>query len=194
LILRFIEPDNGDITVCGRVLSTIPISEWRSNLACVPQKPSLFFGSLADNLLLAKPGASRVELEDACHKAELLPFIESLPDGFDTLIGERGARLSGGQLRRLALARAFLRNAPLLVLDEPTTSLDPLQEQSLRETIYRLQQGRTTLLITHNLNMVRQARQIIVMDTGRLVETGTHQELLKSEGEYAQLVNSGELL
>jgi len=194
MILRFIEPDNGTIMVGGRILSAIPISEWRSNLAWVPQKPSLFFGSLADNLLLAKPDASRVELEDACCKAELLPFIESLSDGFDTLIGERGGRLSGGQLRRLALARAFLRNAPLLVLDEPTTSLDPLQEQSIRGTIHRLQQGRTTLLIAHNLSMVQQARQIIVMDAGHLVEIGTHQELLKAEGEYAQLVDTGELL
>ncbi|MFC2063968.1 thiol reductant ABC exporter subunit CydD [Chloroflexota bacterium] len=194
LLLRFIEPDNGVIKVGGQTLSAIPIPKWRSNLAWVPQKPSLFFGSLADNLLLAKPGASRIDLEEACRKAELLPFIESLPDGFDTLIGERGARLSGGQLRRLALARAFLRDAPLLVLDEPTTSLDPLQEKSLRSTIHRLQEGRTTVLIAHNLSLVRQASQIIVIDNGNMVETGTHAELLNSEGQYAQLVKTGGLL
>ena len=194
MLLRFIQPNSGSITIAGHDLQSIPINEWRSLIAWVPQKPSLFFGSLAENLRLAKPQATNSELENACEQADLLEFINSLPRRFDTLIGERGTRLSGGQVRRMALARAFLRKPSLLILDEPTTSLDPLQELSIRTALQHIQLDRTTLLIAHNLAMVRLAHQVIVMDNGRVVEHGTHQDLLKLNGVYNRLVETGELV
>ncbi|MFH2040867.1 MAG: thiol reductant ABC exporter subunit CydD [Chloroflexota bacterium] len=193
MLLRFIEPDQGTIRVDGQVMGTIPQAKWRQHLSWVPQLPSLFNASLAENLLLAKPGASTVELETACQKADLLDFIQTLPMGLSTPIGERGTRLSGGQAQRLALARAYLRDSPLLILDEPTSSLDPLQERGLLECIHDLVHGRTTLLIAHRLNTVQQASNIIVLDSGRVVETGTHTSLMKSSGVYASLVKAGAL-
>lgn len=193
MLLRFIEPDQGTIRVDGQLMGTIPQAEWRQHLSWVPQLPSLFNTSLAENLLLAKPGASTTELETACQKADLLDFIQTLPMGLATPIGERGTRLSGGQAQRLALARAYLRDAPMLILDEPTSSLDPLQERVLLECIHDLVYGRTTLLIAHRLNTVQQASNIIVLDSGRVVETGTHISLMKSSGVYASLVKAGAL-
>jgi thiol reductant ABC exporter CydD subunit len=193
MLLRFIEPDQGFIRLDGQPLGNIPPAEWRQQLSWVPQLPTLFNASLAENLLLAKPGASTAELETACQKADLLDFIMTLPLGLSTPIGERGTRLSGGQAQRLALARAYLRDAPLLILDEPTSSLDPLQERGLLDSIHDLVHGRTTLLIAHRLSTVRQASSIIVLESGRVVETGTHASLLKSGGVYAGLVHAGAL-
>lgn len=193
MLLRFIEPDQGIIRVDGQPLGSLPAAEWRQTLGWVPQMPTLFRGSLKDNLLLAKPGASTPELESACWKADLLDFIQSLPEGFSTTIGESGTRLSGGQAQRLALARAYLRDAPLLILDEPTSSLDPLQERRLLDSIHNLMNQRTTLLIAHRLSTVRQADNIIVLDSGRVVESGSHDSLLKSAGTYASLVQAGAL-
>jgi ATP-binding cassette subfamily C protein CydD len=193
LLLRFIEPDQGEIRVDGQFLGSIPPAEWRQHLSWVAQMPTLFNGSLAENLRLAKPQASDAELETACQRADLLDFIQTLPLGFFTLIGERGTRLSGGQAQRLALARAYLRDAPLLILDEPTSSLDPLQERRLLDSIHDLMHGRTTLLIAHRLNTVRQASGIIVLESGRVAESGTHASLLKSGGIYASLVQAGAL-
>ncbi|MFH2038198.1 MAG: thiol reductant ABC exporter subunit CydD [Chloroflexota bacterium] len=193
MLLRFIEPDQGIIRVDGQLMGTIPQAEWRQHLSWVPQLPSLFNASLAENLLLAKPGASTIELETACQKADLLDFIQTLPMGLSTPIGERGTRLSGGQAQRLALARAYLRDAPLLILDEPTSSLDPLQERGLLDCMLDLVHGRTTLLVAHRLNTVQQASNIIVLDCGQVVETGTHTSLMKSSGVYAHLVKAGVL-
>ena len=193
MLLRFIEPDQGKIRVDGQFLGSISPAEWRQNLSWVPQLPTLFNSSLAENLLLAKPGASPTELEAACQKADLLDFIQSLPLGLSTQIGERGTRLSGGQAQRLSLARAYLRDAPLLILDEPTSSLDPLQERSLLDSIHDLVHGRTTLLVAHRLNTVRQAANIVVLESGRVVETGTHASLLKAGGVYASLLQAGVL-
>jgi thiol reductant ABC exporter CydD subunit len=188
MLLRFNQADEGQILVNGSPLANIPEDEWRKHLSWVPQMPSLFYGSLADNLRLAKPGAGENELEMACQRADLLELVRSLPQGFDTPIGERGTRLSGGQAQRLALARAYLRDSPLLILDEPTSSLDPTQEKRLLLSMHDLMQGRTTLLIAHRLNTVRQAGQIIVMDTGRVVEKGTHESLMACGGFYTSLV------
>ncbi|HCC78668.1 MAG: thiol reductant ABC exporter subunit CydD [Chloroflexi bacterium GWB2_49_20] len=193
MLLRFVEPDQGEIRVDGQLLGSICPDEWRQHLSWVPQMPSLFNGSLAENLRLAKPHASDAEIEDACQRADLLDFIRTLPLGLATPIGERGTRLSGGQAQRLALARAYLRDAPLLILDEPTSSLDPLQERRLLHSLHDLMNGRTTLLIAHRLNTVRQASGIIVLDSGRVAETGTHASLLKSGGIYASLVQAGAL-
>ena len=193
MLLRFIEPDQGLIRVDGMPLESISPTEWRKHLSWVPQMPTLFNGNLAENLLLAKPGASTAELETACQQADLLDFILTLPMGFSTPIGERGTRLSGGQAQRLALARAYLRNSPVLILDEPTSSLDPLQESRLLDSIHSLVHGRTTLLIAHRLNTVQQAGNIIVLASGKVVESGTHASLLRSAGAYANLVQAGAL-
>jgi thiol reductant ABC exporter CydD subunit len=193
MLLRFIEPDQGQIRVNSQLLENIPSAEWRQQLSWVPQMPTLFNASLAENLLLANTGASAAELETACQQADLLDFIQTLPLGLSTPIGERGTRLSRGQAQRLALARAYLRNAPMLILDEPTSSLDPLQEHRLLDSIHDLVQGRTTLLIAHRLNTVQQANSIIVLEAGRVVETGTHASLLRSGGSYANLVQAGDL-
>jgi len=191
MLLRFIEPDTGRILVDGKLLVGISVEEWRRQLSWVPQTPTLFNGSLRDNLCLAKPEATKAELEDACQKADLLEFIHALPEGYATRIGERGTRLSGGQAQRLALARAYLRDAPVLILDEATASLDPIQEKRLLQSMHDLMHGRTTLLIAHRLNTVRQASQIIVLENGRLVESGSHESLSHSGGNYSALVQAG---
>jgi ABC-type multidrug transport system fused ATPase/permease subunit len=190
LLLRFIEPTSGQILVAGRPLAEIPADEWRNQLAWVPQNPYLFQDSLAANLKLAKPEAAETDLVRACKQAGLMDFIATLPQGFETPIGERGARLSGGQAQRLALARAFLKDAPFLLLDEPTSSLDPGLEAELQQSVQTLMKGRTALVIAHRLSTVYQADQIIVLDSGRVVETGKHVELIAHKGAYSALVKS----
>jgi ATP-binding cassette subfamily C protein CydD len=191
LILRFISPHDGQILVGETPLEHIPANLWRQQVAWVPQNPYLFQDSLAANLRLARPDASTIELLKACRRAGLEEFIASLPDGLQTPIGERGARLSGGQAQRLALARAFLRDAPLLLLDEPTSSLDPALEASLEAAVRELMQGRTTLVIAHRLSTVYQADQIVVLAAGRVMESGTHSELISHNATYARLIESG---
>jgi thiol reductant ABC exporter CydD subunit len=188
LLMRFIEPGDGSILVDGRPLTEIAPDEWRAQIGWVPQNPYLFSDTIAANLRLAKPGASEADLLRACERAGLLGFIHELPEGFETLVGERGARLSGGQIQRLALARAFLKDAPFLLLDEPTSSLDPGLEAELQTAVRELMAGRTTLVIAHRLSTVYQADQIIVLDAGKVVESGRHDELRVQNGFYAQLI------
>jgi thiol reductant ABC exporter CydD subunit len=190
LLLRFIEPGAGEIRVDGQPLSAIPPEDWRARIAWAPQMPYLFNDTLAANLRLANPDASDNELIQACQRADLHEFILSLPGGYGTLIGERGARLSGGQAQRLALARAFLRQAQFLILDEPTSSLDPAQESRLSQAVHELMSGCTTLVIAHRLSTVYQADQIVVLDAGRVAETGNHADLLQRNGLYARLVSA----
>ena len=191
LILRFIAPQSGQIWVGVTPLEQIPPEAWRQQVAWVPQNPYLFQDSLAANLRLARPNAPEADLLTACRRAGLEEFIASLPDGLQTPIGERGARLSGGQAQRLALARAFLKDAPLLLLDEPTSSLDPGLEASLEASVRELMQGRTTLVIAHRLSTVYQSDQIVVLEAGRVMETGTHSQLISRNATYARLVESG---
>ncbi|MDR3572940.1 MAG: thiol reductant ABC exporter subunit CydD [Anaerolineaceae bacterium] len=192
LLLRFLNPQSGQICLNGQSIQGLPCSDWRSQIAWVPQSPYLYNCSIAENIRLGRSEATFKEIRQAAQQANLDEFIQSLPEGFDTLVGERGARLSGGQAQRLALARAFLRNPALLLMDEPTAHLDPEQEAFLQPAIKRLCQNRTTLLIAHRLATVINANNIIVLDHGRVVESGSHAALLANNGLYAQLVGSYE--
>ena len=188
LLLRFVTPTDGEIHVDGVPLDSLPIEAWRASVAWVPQAPHIFHGTVADNIRLADPAASIKRVREAAALAHLDNFTQSLPDGYDTLVGERGARLSGGQAQRLALARAFLKDAPLLILDEPTSQVDPALEAQLQDAAERLMVGRTTLLIAHRLSTVYRADQIIVLDEGRVAARGRHAELAQQDGLYRRLV------
>lgn len=170
LLLRFSDPQAGQIIMNGRPLPAYSLRWLRSQISLVAQDTWLFHGSVADNLRIARPGASQVELEEAAEAACLHDFILSLPQEYDTQLGERGARLSGGQAQRLALARAFLKNAPILILDEPTSHLDYLTEQKVMEAIRQTSQGRTVLHITHRLHLATATDRVLFLKNGRIVE------------------------
>lgn len=189
LLLRFIEPDDGEITVDGVLLSNIDLAVWRSRVAWVPQIPHLFHGSIAENIRIARPEASDAEMIAAARAAYLHEFIQTLPCGYSTSIGEEGARLSGGQRQRIALARAFLKNAPILILDEATSHLDSASEAAIQDALTRLMHGRTVLIIAHRLKLAYAADRVAVLDQGRLVEMGDPATLLAQTGPYQQLVS-----
>ncbi|MEJ7842858.1 MAG: thiol reductant ABC exporter subunit CydD [Rubrobacter sp.] len=194
LILRFMDPQHGEILANGVPVADLPVEAWRESLALVPQRPHLFYGSVLENIRLARPEASRGEVERAAELAGAAGFIRGLPEGYETQVGERGARLSGGEAQRVAIARAFLKDAPVLVMDEPTSSLDPESESAIRGALERLTRGRTVLVIAHRLNTVHGADRIAVLDDGRLAETGTHEELVRRNGLYAGMVNAGRVV
>jgi ATP-binding cassette subfamily C protein CydD len=190
LLLRFIDPDKGQITVGGARLDSIDRAAWRRQVAVVPQLPHLFHGTALDNIRLARPEASLDDAIAAAQAAHAHDFIQALPQGYDTPLGEGGARLSGGQRQRLALARAFLKDAPVLLLDEATASLDAQSEALIRDALARLMTGRTVLLIAHRLELAYSADQIVVLDAGRAAEIGDHAALLAQNGLYTHLVAS----
>lgn len=192
LLLRFLEPDEGTISANGLPITALPVEVWREHLALVPQRPHLFYGSVLENVRMARPEASREETEEALDLAGAAEFVRRLPAGYDTQVGERGLRLSGGEAQRLAIARAFLKDAPLLVMDEPTSSLDPESEELVRVALERLSEGRTALVIAHRLNTVYRADRIAVLEDGQLAELGCHAELLDREGPYSRLVGACE--
>ena len=192
LLLRFLEPDGGAITVDGAPLRAMAPEEWRRRVAWVPQRPHLFHGTVRDNLLLGRPGASAAEIDEAAARARLDGVLRELPRGWDTPVGEGGERLSGGQAQRLALARAFLKDAPVLVLDEPTAQLDPESEAAVMEAMDGLRRGRTVLLVAHRLTTVTRADHVAVVAHGRVVEEGPPGHLAVSGRAYPRLLAAWE--
>jgi ABC-type multidrug transport system fused ATPase/permease subunit len=190
LLLRFVEPDRGAIQVGDRPLRELSPVDWREQVAWVPQNPYLFYGTVTENIRLAHPGASLEQVRRAARQAHAHEFVEALPQGYDTVIGERGSRLSGGEAQRIALARAFLKDAPLILFDEATANLDPEVEALVQEAMGRLLQGRTALLIAHRLSTVYRADRILVMDQGRIVEAGNHSTLVQQGGLYWRLAGA----
>ncbi|KJY16550.1 MULTISPECIES: ABC transporter ATP-binding protein [unclassified Streptomyces] len=187
LLLRMTDVDGGRILIGGQDISRLRQADLRSRLAYVPQDPAMFHRTLRDNIAFARPDATEAEIRRAAEAAHVTEFADALPDGFDTMVGERGVKLSGGQRQRVALARAILRDAPILLLDEATSALDSESEVLVQEALWRLMEGRTALVVAHRLSTVATMDQLVVLDRGRIVEQGTHQELLTTEGAYAKL-------
>jgi ATP-binding cassette, subfamily B, bacterial len=188
LLLRFWDPNAGRILIDGVDLHDFRLDHLRARMSLVSQDTYLFNDTLRANVLLARPEADEVAILRALEQAALADFVESLPEGLDTMVGERGVQLSGGQRQRVAIARAFLKNAPTLILDEATSHLDAVSEAQVREALGALMRNRTTIVIAHRLSTVREADRLAVLDRGRLVETGTHGELLARNGLYARLI------
>jgi ATP-binding cassette subfamily C protein CydCD len=188
LFLRFWDPDEGTVRLDGQNLKAYGLDDLRRRIALVAQDTYLFNDTLRNNVLLARPEATEAELAGAVEQAALSEFVGDLPDGLDTVVGERGAQLSGGQRQRVAIARAFLKDAPILILDEATSHLDAVSEQAVRGALDLLARSRTTLVIAHRLSTVRSAQRIIVLEDGRVAETGSHRDLLDKGGLYAHLV------
>lgn len=190
LLLGFGRPQSGQIWIGDHRLDEMDLNNWRAGIAWVPQKPYLFYGNVAENIQLGCPEASRDSVIIAAQQAHADEFIRRMPQGYNTLIGEKGATLSGGQAQRIALARAFLQDAPLLILDEPSANLDPATENALQDSLAQLLPGRTALIIAHRLSTVKHADRILVLDQGKVVEQGTHAELVQQGGLYSRMVGA----
>lgn len=187
LMLRFVDVDSGEIKIDGQSLMLITQESLHTNLGFVPQEPALFHRSLRDNIAYGKPHASESEIIDAAKQAHAWDFIKDLPDGLDTLVGERGVKLSGGQRQRIAIARAILKDAPILILDEATSALDSESEKLIQASLETLMKGRTSIVIAHRLSTISKLDRIIVIEDGRIIEDGSHIELLAKNGTYAKL-------
>jgi ATP-binding cassette subfamily B protein len=188
LVARLYDPTDGRVAVDGVDIRDVAFASLAETVGLVSQETYLFHASVADNLRFAKPDATDAELEDAARAAQIHDLIAALPDGYDTIVGERGYRFSGGEKQRIAIARTVLRNPPVLVLDEATSSLDTQTERLVQEALERLSEGRTTIAIAHRLSTVRDADQIVVLNAGRVAEMGTYDELIAAGGKFAELV------
>src|SRR5579859_2460348 len=190
LLLRFFDPQSGAVLVGGHDIRTLALADLRSLVAVTFQDTYLFHRSVRDNLLLARPGATMRDIEAAARDANAHEFIAGFPDGYDTVVGERGARLSGGERQRLAIARALLADAPILVLDEPTSSVDAASEALIAEALGRVGAGRTTLVIAHRMSTLQRADRVVVLDAGRIVSTGSPADLSPEAAGLAHLVDA----
>ena len=187
LLQRFYDANSGSVLVDGVDVRDVAPADLRRRFAYVEQESIIFAGTIADNIRFGKPDASDAEVRAAARAALVDEYVGQLADGYDSLVGERGVMLSGGQKQRLAIARALLKDAPILLLDEATSALDAQSEKLVQTALYRLMAGRTTLVIAHRLATIRDADRILVLDGGRLINEGTHAELMKKGGRYADL-------
>jgi ATP-binding cassette subfamily B protein len=188
LVARLYEPQVGRVTIDGVDVREASLTSLAATVGVVSQETYLFHASVRENLRFARPEATDAEIEAAARTARIHTLIDSLPEGYDTIVGERGYRFSGGEKQRMAIARTVLRNPPVLVLDEATSSLDTQTESAVQAELERLSEGRTTLTIAHRLSTIRDADQIVVLDKGQIVERGTHEQLLERGSHYAALV------
>jgi ATP-binding cassette subfamily B protein len=187
MLLRFADVKSGGILIDGQNIAKLRQDDLRQKVSYVPQEPILFHRSIKENIGYAKHGASDEEIIDAAKKAHAHEFISQLPKGYDTMVGERGVKLSGGERQRIAIARAMLKDSPILMLDEATSSLDSISESYIQDAFDELMKGKTTVVIAHRLSTVQKMDRIIVLDKGHIVEEGTHKELLEKKGFYAAL-------
>lgn len=186
LLPRFYDVTEGRITIDGKDIRSLTLKSLRNNIGTVQQDVYLFDGTIGENIAYGKPGATAEEIAEAARRANIDAFIESLPQGYDTVVGERGSRLSGGQKQRVAIARVFLKNPKILILDEATSALDNESEEAVQESLEELARGRTTIIIAHRLSTIKHADEIATVEHGRVVERGTHEELLARGGTYAR--------